>query len=88
MVMRSASKTARKLTFGEACGFPKLVLRKLFGIFKRGTALSHGDKILVPFSMQRIFPIKALASVRCAVNFGMVADETSLEIGNTVQLVC
>ena len=32
MVMRSASRTARKLTFGEACE-PKLALRKLFGIF-------------------------------------------------------
>lgn len=70
MVMRSASKTARKLTFGEVCGFPKLALRKVFGILN--------------LPVRRIFPIETLSSITRAVNFGLVADEAPMGFGDTM----
>ena len=38
-------------------------------------------------AVRRIFPIEALSSVSYAVNFGLVADEASMEFGDTVQLM-
>ena len=37
--------------------------------------------------VRRIFPIEALSPVKCAINFGLVADEAPMRLGNTVQFM-
>ena len=83
MVMRSASRTARKLTF-------------LFGIFllpschyigKLGKCQREVAVFCVNLPVRRVFPIEALSSITRTVNFGLVADEAPMGFGNAVQLM-
>lgn len=45
------------------------------------------EPFFVDLPVWRVFPIETLPSITCTVNFGLVADEAPLRIGDTVQFV-
>ena len=93
--MRSASRTARKLTFLFGIfSFPPALYRAVsklsaggFLPFSRINCLGVPDFFYLRLPVRVVVPIDTLLSVGYAVNLGLMADETSMKISDPVKFM-